>query len=511
MEVFMKYYHTNKNFLWGVATAANQVEGGWNEDGKGMSIADCLRYRPQIDVKDYKSVNSMDSEEIKRALQNNSTKGWAKRHGVDFYHNYRNDIRQLAETGINTYRFSIAWSRIFPNGDDSKPNKAGLDYYLDLVKELAKYDIEPVVTLSHYEMPLNLVLNYDAWYDRRLISFFEKFADTVIDYLHEYVKYWIPINEIDSIIRHPFSSAGLVEDRFQNKNFSNVIYQSMHHQFVAAARVVQYCHNNYPNMRVGCMVTRTMVYPYNSDPQNVLQASKVMRDVYAFSDIQVRGKYPNFLLKQLEEKNIRLKMESTDKEDLRRGSADFVAFSYYSSVCTAYDVTGLKVTKANRTVGVYNKYLPESDWGWQIDPIGLRLSLIDLYDGYQKPLFIVENGLGAIDELLSDGSVHDDYRIDYLSKHIKQMLVSLTQDGIELMGYCIWGTTDMISASSNQMSKRYGLIYVDLDDEGNGSYKRYKKDSFYWYKKLLSFGSEIPISFFKATNICVEEVPLKTS
>lgn len=493
----MEFYKINKDFLWGVATAANQVEGGWNEDGKGMSIADCLRYRPKIDVNDYKAVNGMNSGEIEDALKDQSTKKWSKRHGVDFYHNYHEDIKQLAATGINTFRFSISWARIFPNGDDVKPNQAGLDYYLDLVKELNKYGITPIMTLSHYEMPLNLVLNYNAWYDRKVADLFEKFAKTVIDYLHDYVKYWIPINEIDSIIRHPFSSAGLVEDRFPNDDFQNVIYQSMHHQFVASANIVRYCHKRYPEMKVGCMITRTMVYPYNSDPRNVLTATQTMRDVYAFSDIQARGEYPAYLLKKLRNKNIHIEMNDEDRSIIKAGVADFIAFSYYSSVCTAYDTTNLQVTKANRTVGVYNKYLPESEWGWQIDPIGLRLSLIDLFDRYNKPLFIVENGLGARDLLEDNKEIHDNYRIDYLKKHIEQMLISVTEDGIDLMGYCIWGTTDMVSASSNQMSKRYGLIYVDLDDDGNGTYERYKKDSYFWYQKLLSYGNEIPKSFFK--------------
>lgn len=501
----MDYFKTAPNFMWGVATAANQVEGGWDEDGKGMSIADCMRYRPKIDTNDYQAVNQMDSHEIELALTDHSTKGWAKRHGVDFYHRYREDIKLLAATGINTYRFSISWARIFPNGDDAQPNQAGLDYYLAVVQELKKYNITPIVTLSHYEMPLNLVLNYDAWFDPQVIGYFNKFAQTVIDYLHDDVKYWIPINEVDSIIRHPFSSAGLVADRFQGQNFEAVIYQAMHHQFLAAAKVVQYCHQRYADLQVGSMITRTMVYPYNSDPQNVLAATETMRDVYALSDIQVRGRYPQYLLTTLKRKGIPLTISAEDRALLQQNTADFVAFSYYSSICTAADPTGLKVTKANRTVGVYNRYLPESEWGWQIDPVGLRLSLIDLYDRYQKPLFIVENGLGATDTLTAGHHVHDQYRIDYLRQHIQQLLISMAEDGIELMGYCMWGPTDMISASSNQMSKRYGLVYVDLDDAGNGTYSRYRKDSYYWYQQLLSYGHQIPVEFLATPVPAVSE------
>lgn len=489
-------FQVSTNFLWGVATSASQVEGAWNEDGKGMSIADCLRYRPEIDVKNYKKVNDIDTQEIQKAIQDPESKNWAKRHGVDFYHHYKEDIEQLAEMGISAFRFSISWPRIFPNGDDEKPNQKGLEYYLNLVKELKKFGIEPVVTLSHYDMPLNLVLNYNAWYDREVVGFYERFTTTVIDYLKDYVKYWIPFNEIDSIIRHPFASAGLVRDRFVNKNFNEVIYQSMHHQFIAAAKVVEYCHHNYENMSVGSMITKTTVYPYNSDPRNVLKSLKQMREVYAFSDIQVRGFYPEFLLKKFEDENIALKSQKEDKKLLLDNTADFIAFSYYSSVCAAEDTEGLSVSLANTTSGVYNKFLPQTKWGWQVDPIGIRISLIELADRYNKPLFIVENGLGAEDKLTENQEVHDTYRIDYLAKHIYQVLTSMEEDGVQLLGYCTWGATDMISASTNQMSKRYGFIYVDLDDFGNGTYKRFKKDSYYWYRDLLNYGKQIPKKFF---------------
>ncbi|WP_297816977.1 glycoside hydrolase family 1 protein [uncultured Lactobacillus sp.] len=492
----MDKYQIPKDFLWGVATSANQVEGAWNEDGKGMSIADCEKYNPNQDLADYKKVNEMTTAEIETAINDNTSKAWGKRHGVDFYHRYPQDIQQLAALGIKTFRTSIAWSRIFPNGDDDQPNEAGLKFYDKLFTELKKYHIQPIVTLSHYEMPLNLVLNYNAWYDRQVGDMFVKFAKVVIERYHDIVKYWVPINEIDSIIRHPYSSAGLIKDRFPGENFEAVIYQAMHNQFIASAEIIKYVHENYNDLKVGSMITATMVYPYNSDPKNTLKARQVMRQSYDFSDIQVRGKYPRSLLIKLKNKGIPLQISASDKKLLKNNTADFVAFSYYSSVCTAYDTKGLKVTKANRTKGVYNKYLPTSDWGWQIDPTGLRIMLLDLYDRYQKPLFILENGLGAKDELTPDGRVHDQYRIEYLKKHIEQVLISMQEDGVEILGYCIWGTTDMVSASTTQMSKRYGLIYVDLDDLGNGTYKRYLKDSYYWYQDLLNQGNEIDRSFF---------------
>ena len=483
--------------MWGVATSANQVEGAWDEDGKGISIADCERFNPDQDLSDYKKVNEMTSREIEVALKDHSSKKWGKRHGVDFYHHCDSDLETLAQTGINAMRISIAWSRIFPHGDDKYPNETGLKFYDHLFNKMNELGIQPIITLSHYEMPLNLVLHYNSWYDPQISQFFYHFARTVIDRYHGLVKYWIPINEIDSIIRHPYSSAGLVKDRFPNQDFEEVIYQSMHNQFVAAAEITRYIHNNYSDLRVGSMITSTMVYPYNSDPRNMLKATQTMRESYNFSDVQIRGIYPKVLLQTIKRMNLHIKMTQEELTLLKENTADFVAFSYYSSVCTAFNTTGLKVTKANRMIGVYNKYLPESEWGWQIDPIGLRLVLINLYDRYQKPLFIVENGLGAKDQLTKDGKVHDQYRIDYLSAHIHEMLKSLTEDGIELIGYLMWGTTDMVSASTTQMSKRYGLIYVDLDDYGNGSYQRYPKDSYYWYKRLLSYKDSIPIDFFK--------------
>ncbi|WP_414842061.1 glycoside hydrolase family 1 protein [Enterococcus saccharolyticus] len=489
-------YELDKDFLWGVATSASQIEGAWDVDGKGMSIADCLRYRPEIDVKNYKKVNEVDSEEINLAIKDKKNQNWAKRYGVDFYHYYKEDIKQLAEMGIKAFRFSIGWTRIFPNGIEESPNQKGLDFYLNVVKELKKYQIEPIVTLSHYDMPLYLVLNYDAWYDKQVITYYEKFATTVIDYLSNYVKFWIPFNEIDSIVRHPFASAGLVEDRFPELNFKEVVYQSMHHQFIASSLVVKYCHENYPEMQVGSMITKTTVYPYDSNPENVLQSLKQMREVYAFSDIQIRGFYPEYLMKAFRKQNIHLSISKEEEELLLENTADFIAFSYYSSVCTAVETEGLKVSLANTTSGVYNRFLEQTEWGWQIDPTGIRISLIELSDRYSKPLFIVENGLGAADELTQTNEVHDDYRIDYLKQHIQQVLIAVEEDGVDLLGYCTWGAMDMISASTNQMSKRYGFIYVDLDDFGNGTFNRYKKDSYFWYQKLMRFDNKIPKSFF---------------
>lgn len=481
----MTKFKTDKNFLWGVSTSANQIEGGWDEDGKGISIADCERYDPQLAKGGYKTANKMTTAQVEEAIADSSTKLWGKRHGIDFYHRYPEDIKILASLGIKAFRTSIAWSRIYPNGDDVEPNQAGLEYYDHLFEELTKYHIKPIVTLSHYEMPLNLVLNYGAWYDSKVADFFVKFAKTVIDRYHHIVKYWIPINEIDSILRHPYSSAGLIEDRFTGTDFNKVLYQAMHNQFVASSKITQYVHSNYPDNKVGSMITSTMVYPYSSSPEDVLKSEQIMEETFEFSDIQIRGYYPKSLLSRIDKLGVRLAVTSEELKLLKENTADFIAFSYYSSICAAADSTGLKVTNANRITGVYNPHLETTEWGWQIDPIGLRLTMKRLNSRYQKPLFILENGLGAKDDLTEDKKIHDKYRIDYLQKHIEQMLIGIEEDGVDMLGYCVWGGIDMVSASTTQMSKRYGLIYVDVDDWGNGSYNRYLKDSFYWYRDFI--------------------------
>ncbi|WP_040537249.1 glycoside hydrolase family 1 protein [Lactobacillus pasteurii] len=482
----MSKLEIKKDFLWGVSSSANQIEGAWNEDGKGMSIADCEKFNPSSSKTDYKSVNKMTTTQIKDAIKDSSSKLWGKRHGIDFYHQYPKDIKLLASLGIKACRLSIAWSRIFPNGDDLEPNLAGLEYYDHLFQELRKYNIQPIVTLSHYEMPLNLLLNYDAWYDKRVADYFVKFSKTVIDRYHSVVKYWIPINEIDSILRHPYSSAGLIEDRFKGKNFNTILYQAMYYQFIASSEIIEYIHTNYPDNKVGSMITSTMVYPYSSDPRDVLKAEQIMNETLEFSDIQLRGHYPKSLILRMKKLGVELRTTSEELRLLKNNTADFIGFSYYSSICAAADTHGLKLTNANRITGVFNPHLETTEWGWQIDPIGLRLTMNKLYSRYQKPLFILENGLGARDDLTKDKRIHDKYRIDYLQKHIDQMMIGIKEDGVEVLGYCIWGGIYMVSASTTQMSKRYGLIYVDVDDFGDGSYKRYLKDSYYWYKDFIS-------------------------
>lgn len=473
-----------EGFLWGGATAANQYEGGWQEGGKGVSVSDCARHHLDIDVTDYKAHNSITTKDIEEALKSTDDSLYPKRHGAEGYSHYKEDIALFAEMGFKVYRLSIAWSRIFPNGDDKEPNEAGLKYYDDVFDECLKYGIQPLVTMSHYEPPLNLVLNYDGWYSREVVDMFVRYVETICERYKDKVKYWLTFNEVDSMIRHPYTTGGLVEDRFPNKNFQEVVFQAMHHQFVASALATKICHEKIPGSKVGCMLTKLTYYPYTCKPEDVLQAQQDMRSTYCYSDTQVFGEYPAYLLSKFKNEGIHIQMEADDLKIMKQYPVDFVSFSYYSSSCVAKDEQGLKKTAANTMTAIKNPYIPSSDWGWQIDPIGLRVSLVDLYDRYRKPLFIVENGLGAKDELVN-GTVEDDYRIEYFDAHFREMLNAIEIDGVDLMGYTSWGCIDIVSESTKQMSKRYGFIYVDANDYGEGTYQRYKKKSFDWYKNVI--------------------------
>ncbi|WP_275298341.1 6-phospho-beta-glucosidase [Clostridium sp. YIM B02555] len=479
-----------EGFLWGGATAANQVEGGWKDGGKGISVSDCARHHLDVDVTNYKKHNAVTSKDIEEALKTDDESLYPKRHGSDFYHHYKEDIKLFAEMGFKVYRMSIAWSRIFPNGDDIEPNEEGLQFYDNVFDECLKYGIEPLVTMSHYEPPINLVLNYNGWYSRELVGFFEKYVTTICKRYKDKVKYWLTFNEIDSMIRHPYTTGGLIEDRFPEMNWEQVIFQAMHHQFVASALATKICHELIPDAKVGCMLTKLTYYPYTCKPEDVLKAQQDMRATYCYSDTQVFGEYPSYLLARFKNNGIIIKKESGDDEIMKNYPVDFVSFSYYMSSCTAASTEGLDISAGNTITAIKNPYLPSSAWGWQIDPIGLRISMVDLYDRYRKPLFIVENGLGARDEVNTDGTINDQYRIDYFNSHFKSMLDAIEYDGVECLGYTSWGCIDIVSESTKQMSKRYGFIYVDCDDYGNGTFKRIPKKSFYWYKNVIESNGE---------------------
>lgn len=477
-----------KEFLWGGATAANQIEGAWNIDGKGLSTADVHKFKDITDKSQLNKVHEncdVTDEQIQEALNTDDTEYYPKRHGIDYYHKYKDDIAMFAEMGFKIYRFSIAWSRIYPNGDDKQPNEKGLQFYEDVIHECIKHNIEPLITLSHYEPPLTFCTKYNGWYSRESIEFFSTYVKTLIDRFKGKVKYWVTFNEIDSIIRHPFMTGGLIESRFKPEDFEEVMYQAMHHQFVASAKAIEIIHQEDPKAKVGCMITKLTYYPFSCKPCDILETQKRMRKVYCFSDTQVFGEYPKYLLKAYENKGFHIKMTDEDLAIMKKNPVDFVSFSYYQTSCVAANPNGLETTAGNTTIGIKNPHLKTSEWGWQIDPTGLRIALVDLYDRYRKPLFIAENGLGAIDTVEADGSIQDDYRIEYMKQHLKAVGQAIHEDGVEVMGYTVWGPIDLLSNSLSQISKRYGMIYVDLDDHGHGTYTRKKKKSFDWYKKVI--------------------------
>lgn len=478
-----------KDFLWGGATAANQFEGGFSQGGKGWSVADCARSHLDTDVKDYKKQNEVLMKDVEEALANpDDMDHYPKRHGSEFYSHYKEDIALLGEMGFKVFRMSIAWSRIYPQGDEDQPNEEGLQFYDALFQELQKYGIQPLVTISHYEPPLHLALEYNCWYDRRTIGFFMNFVRTIVDRYGRYVKYWLTFNEVDSMIRHPFTTGGLIKDRFAPEKFEEVIFQSMHHQFVASALATKYIHEKDPDAKVGCMLTKLTYYPYSPNPLDVLEAQQRMRSTYCYSDTQVFGEYPAYLLARFKNHGIRIQMEPDDLQIMKAYPVDFISFSYYSSSCVAHNTDNLETTAGNTITAVKNPYLPTSEWGWQSDPTGLRISLVDLYDRYRKPLFIVENGLGEKETLVKDGdtyTVNDDAHIAYYRDHFKAMYDAIYEDGVQLLGYTSWACIDLVSESTKQMSKRYGFVYVDCDDHGKGTFNRYRKKSFYWYKHII--------------------------
>ncbi|PXX75840.1 glycoside hydrolase family 1 protein [Dielma fastidiosa] len=474
-----------KGFLWGGAIAANQCEGAWNLDGKGMSVADVASYKPHVDVKDYKSQWHTGPEDIKIAMETQDDTYYPKRRGIDFYHHYKEDIALFGEMGFKTLRVSIAWTRIFPNGDEAEPNEAGLAYYEDLFKTLRAHNIEPLVTLSHYEMPLYLVNEFDGWVSREVVDMFVKFAKVCFDRYKDLVKYWLTFNEIDSVFRHPFTTVGVVEEKYENKDKAEeAIYQALHHQFVASALAVKYGHEIIPGSQIGCMVTKTLTYPETCNPEDIYLAQKDNRMNFFYTDVQVLGEYPLFIKQYFKKRNFDIKMIEGDAEILKLHTVDFISFSYYMSMVQSIHAAQREKVGGNLVTGVKNPYLPTSEWGWQVDPVGLRISLIDLYDRYHKPLWIVENGIGAYDKVEEDGSIQDDYRIEYFRNHFIEIAKAI-DEGVECMGYTSWACIDIVSASTSQMSKRYGFIYVDADDLGNGTYERKKKKSFDWYKKVI--------------------------
>jgi 6-phospho-beta-glucosidase len=462
-----------KGFLWGGATAANQCEGAYNEGGKGLSVQDVTPH-------------GIMTPRTEKPTEDNM-----KLIAIDFYHRYKEDIKLFAEMGFKVFRISIAWSRIFPKGNETEPNEEGLQFYDNVFDECAKYGIEPLVTLSHYETPLYLAEQYDGWISRELIGFYTNYATTVFKRYKNKVKYWLTFNEINSILHEPFMSGGINTPK--DKLSKSDLFQAVHHELVASAMAVKVGHEVNPEFKIGCMILSMPIYPLSPDPNDIIRTMEKDHMNLFFGDVHVRGVYPKYMNRYLEENNIVIEKTEEDLEVLKN-VVDFISFSYYLSICETADPSKQIKGKGNLLGGVPNPTLKASEWGWQIDPQGLRYVLNTFYDRYQKPLFIVENGLGAVDQLITDENgnktVNDDYRINYMRDHLMQVKEAV-KDGVEIMGYTSWGCIDLVSASTAELKKRYGFIYVDRNDDGSGTLERYRKKSFYWYKKVIETNGEV--------------------
>lgn len=468
-----------KDFLWGGATAANQCEGGYLEGGKGPGTVDVIpwgeaRRAVMMGTKDYRTLPA-DAY-------------YPSREAIDMYHHWKEDIALMAEMGFRCYRFSFSWSRIFPMGEEEEPNEEGLRFYEDMIDEMLAQGIQPVVTICHFDVPLHLEQKYGSWRSRKLIDAYLRYCEAIFRRFREKVTYWMTFNEINMLMHLPFMGAGISiregEDELQIK------YQAAHNELVASALATRLAHEINPDFQIGCMLAAGQFYPYSCNPEDVWDALKKNQNNYFFIDVQSRGVYPSYAKRFLKRKGIVLEMGSEDEQILKENTVDFIAFSYYASRLTSADPNVGASTGGNVIKSLRNPHLKVSEWGWQIDPLGLRITMNSLYDRYQKPLFIVENGLGAADRVEADGTVQDDYRIAYLEAHIREMMKAVEEDGVELIGYTPWGWIDLVSASTGEMKKRYGFVYVDKDNAGNGTLKRSRKKSFWWYQKVIATNGE---------------------
>lgn len=468
-------------FLWGGAVAAHQVEGGWNLDGKGASVVDVL------------SGGAVDKDRIiTDGVQDNVF--YPNHDAVEFYQRYRGDVALLAEMGFKCFRTSIAWTRIFPNGDEAEPNAQGLQFYDDLFDELLKHGIEPVITLSHFEMPNHLVKEYGGWRSRKVVDFFVRYAEVVMKRYQHKVKYWMTFNEINNQKNYQFPLFGYCCSGViftEDEKPEQTMYQVVHHQLVASAKVVKLGHAINPEFKIGCMIAFIPIYPYSCAPEDVLFANQSMRDRFLFGDVHVRGEYPAYIHQEWQSKGYHIEMDPTDEQTLKEGCCDYIGFSYYMSVAVSATNKGESNGLTGFPGSVPNPHVKASDWGWQIDPVGLRYSLNTLYERYKKPLFIVENGFGAIDKVEQDGSINDDYRIAYLQAHVSEMKKAVLEDGVDLIGYTPWGCIDCVSFTTGEYKKRYGFIYVNKHDDGTGDMSRARKQSFYWYKGVIESNGEL--------------------
>lgn len=467
-----------QNFLWGGATAANQCEGAYQADGRGLANVDVI---PAGEARMPVMLGKL------KMLEPDDAHYYPAMKGIGMYEHYKEDIALFAEMGFTCYRMSIAWTRIFPNGDETEPNEAGLAFYQSLFEECHKYGIEPIVTITHFDCPIHLIREYGGWRSLKMVEFYKNLVTVLFTRFKGLVKYWITFNEINMILHLPFMGAGLVFEEGENE--TQVKYLAAHHELLASAWATKIAHEIDPENKVGCMLAAGQVYPYTCDPKDVWKGLTMDRENYMFIDVQSRGYYPSYAKKMFEREGIELNITAEDARILRENTVDYITISYYSSRCTSADPT--RATMAGNAFDtVKNPYLETSEWGWLIDPLGLRITLNALYDRYQKPVFIVENGLGAVDQPDENGDIADDYRISYLRDHLAAMKDAVEQDGVELLGYTMWGPIDLVSASTGEMKKRYGFIYVDQNNDGSGSLKRSRKKSFEWYKKVIASNGE---------------------
>lgn len=467
----MKKDSLKKEFLWGGALAANQIEGAYQENGRGLCLADVL----PVGNKRFWAYDFFE-ENLKKKYDY-----YPSHEAIDFYHRYKEDFALLKEMGIQCLRISVSWTRLFPTGEEQQPNEEGLCYYHNLFQELEACGIIPLVTINHFDTPLALLKKYGGWKNRRVVECYQRYAKVVVDEFSRYVKLWITINEINMVLHVPTLGGCIVTA----KNEKQEIYQAAHHQLLASAWITTYIHMHDAEAQVGCMLAAGTVYPNTCNPKDVLEAQRKNRENYLFIDVQVKGAYPAYFVRMKEELQFQLDVAEEDAALLREGTVDFVALSYYNSrVASADEELNKQLIAGNAFSSLPNPYLKQSEWGWQMDADGLRITLNDLYDRYEKPLFVVENGLGAIDIPDAKGEINDEYRITYTKQHAEAVLEA-EKDGVEMMGYLSWGIIDLVSSSTGQMSKRYGFIYVDKDDDGNGSLKRKKKKSFFWYQQWI--------------------------
>lgn len=468
-------------FLWGGALAAPQVEGAYNLDGKTLTIPDCHVYNAKNDRKVTKQVqlNRETIEEARHSIEQKFPKRW----GIDFYHTYQEDLKLFKEMGFKVFRYSICWARILPQGD-YQVNEKGLEFYDRLINEIIENDMIPLITISHFDFPIVLIDKYGGWASRELVDLYVFYCKTLFERYGDRVKYWITFNEINMSIKAGQKTLGILNEG--QTDYEQVLFQGLHHQFVAAAKVTQLAHSLNSDLKIGSMVAYFTTYANTCSPDDafaMLQDDQMKNQFYL--DVLNKGEYPYYALSYMKRKNIQLVTQEDDLKLIAENTADYIGMSYYNSMIAACDTSGLELTNANVHSVFKNPYLSSNDWGWQIDPVGMRYTLNHVYSRYKQPIFILENSSGFFDKLEEDNTIHDPYRIKFLNDHIKQMQLAI-EDGVDVIGYTMWGPIDMVSSSTSEMSKRYGFIYVDQDDFGQGSKKRYLKDSFYWYKQVIA-------------------------